>query len=373
MHTAIWEYLTPSPEEQSNLWEKCVFVFDANVLLNLYRYTSATRDTLLNALYDLKARVWLPYQVAYEFAKNRSDVIYETIEKYNSLQNRAEEFVGHIASELRLKPDDKSIEELRSAIKTWVEEQQNRNLLVTRTSEDAILDRVLLIFDGKVGKQFSKEEEESIRSEGRDRYERQIPPGFCDAKKEKGDVENNAYGDLIAWKQILVYSSDNKKDIIYITHDQKKDWWFISKGRTVGPRVELRREFAEKTGQDFYMYSMERFLELYSSHRGQEADQRVIDEVVHIEKKPVHYEHGVSPQYLGKLMAIEDNLNSIRTRLERRARAINNIYNKYGGKPIPSHIMEQLDNTEANMVALENELVAKQREKDLLLHQLHSH
>lgn len=82
MHRAIWEYLIPSPDEKKQLWNGCVFVFDTNVLLNLYRYTANTRDTLLTALDDLKDRVWIPYQVAYEYAKNRFDVICETIEKY---------------------------------------------------------------------------------------------------------------------------------------------------------------------------------------------------------------------------------------------------------------------------------------------------
>ena len=86
MRTTIWEYLIPSPEKKEELWNRCTFVFDTNVLLNLYRYTANTRDTLLAALDDLKDRVWLPHQVAYEYAKNRFDVIYETIEKYKKLE-----------------------------------------------------------------------------------------------------------------------------------------------------------------------------------------------------------------------------------------------------------------------------------------------
>lgn len=69
-----------------------------------------------------------------------------------------------------------------------------------------------------------------------------------------------------------------------MTHDQKKDWWQIAKGRTVGPRIELRKEFAEKTKQRFYMYSMESFLEYYSRHKGQTTDPDVLDEVSFIEK-----------------------------------------------------------------------------------------
>ena len=54
MKETIWEYLIPSIPEKEELWENCFFVFDTNVLLNLYRYTSNTRDTLINAFEDLK-------------------------------------------------------------------------------------------------------------------------------------------------------------------------------------------------------------------------------------------------------------------------------------------------------------------------------
>ncbi len=37
-------YHQPTEEEFSQLWRNALFVFDTNVLLNLYRYQSATRD-----------------------------------------------------------------------------------------------------------------------------------------------------------------------------------------------------------------------------------------------------------------------------------------------------------------------------------------
>ena len=49
MKTAIWEYIIPSEREKENLWNNCTFVFDTNVLLNLYRYTGNTRRILLEA------------------------------------------------------------------------------------------------------------------------------------------------------------------------------------------------------------------------------------------------------------------------------------------------------------------------------------
>ena len=370
MRTTIWEYLIPSPEEKEALWDNCVFVFDTNVLLNLYRYTSITRDTLLAAFDDLKERVWLPHQVAYEFGKDRCDVIYETVEKYKNIEKLEQDFISRLMTELRLKADDKSVIQLQTSIDAWTDEQRKRNLWVTQASDDKILNTVLSIFDKKVGLPFSPEEMNSISAEGKERYEKLIPPGFCDAKKEKSGDENNAYGDLIVWKQILAYSATNHIDIIYVTHDQKKDWWNISKGRTVGPRIELRKEFSEKTGQNFYMYSMDSFLEQYSKHKGQKADQSVIEEVTQIDsrkKKAIRKKSSTLFEYSSIL---ERNIVTLRDRIARRQRAISNIQTKYQGKTMPPEVVAQLRNTEVNMAQLQHQLLIKQQEYDSCLHQL---
>lgn len=370
MQSTIWEYLIPSQHEKETLWSNCVFVFDTNVLLNLYRYTSITRDTLLAAFDDLKERVWLPHQVAYEFGKDRCDVIHETVDKYKNLEKVEQEFISRLITELRLKATDKYLIQLQSSIDTWIAEQSKRNLLVKQASEDKILDTVLAIFDGKVGSPFSQEEMKQISTEGKERYEKLIPPGFCDAKKEKNGSENNAYGDLIVWKQILAYSAEKHIDIIYVTHDQKKDWWNISKGRTVGPRIELRKEFSEKTGQNFYMYSMESFLEQYSKHKGQKADQSVIEEVIQIDS-PKRKGKRKKPTTLFEYSAVlERNIVNLRERIGRRQRAISDIQAKYRGKTMPPDVVEQLKNTEVKMAQLQHQLLIKQQEYDACLHQI---
>ena len=48
-------------------------------------------------------------------------------------------------------------------------------------------------------------------------------------------------------------TKDNKRDVIFITDDKKEDWWNICKGRTIGPRVELIKEFSDITNQECYI------------------------------------------------------------------------------------------------------------------------
>lgn len=337
MRKTIWEYLIPSTEEKKNLWDNCVFVFDTNVLLNLYRYTSNTRDTLLAALDNLKERVWLPHQVAFEFAKNRCDVIFETVEKYKGLEKKKQEFVSSIATELRLKTSDEPVVELEKYVEAWLAKQQEKNLLVTQASDDRILDKVLSIFDGKVGTAFTEEEHTKLSEEGKKRYEKQIPPGFCDQKKEKDGHENNEYGDLIVWKQIMLYSASNKVNIIYVTHDQKRDWWNSAKGRTIGPRIELRKEFSDTTGQEFYMYSMDSFLEQYAHHEGLVTDPSVFVEISEIDIQTNRKKRKKQATTLYEYsLVLEKNLVNLQERISRRQRTIDNIKMKYQGKALPS-------------------------------------
>src|SRR6185437_6986843 len=43
-------YYRPTPDEFNELWKNCIFVFDASVLLDLYRSTAKTRDVVLSIL-----------------------------------------------------------------------------------------------------------------------------------------------------------------------------------------------------------------------------------------------------------------------------------------------------------------------------------
>ncbi len=71
------EFYRPEDEEFQTLWSSCVFIFDTNVLLDLYRYSADSRSDFFDVLEhnEIRGRLWLPHQVAYEFQKNRLNVI----------------------------------------------------------------------------------------------------------------------------------------------------------------------------------------------------------------------------------------------------------------------------------------------------------
>ena len=76
-------------EEISKLWQEGIFVFDTNMLLNVYRYTEKTRERYFEVLQRLKMQnqLWIPYQVAYEYQDRRMDVIQGQLDAYTEVAN----------------------------------------------------------------------------------------------------------------------------------------------------------------------------------------------------------------------------------------------------------------------------------------------
>lgn len=167
------------------------------------------------------------------------------------------------------------------------------------TEKHIILNSVLDLYEGKVGNSFSQEDLKILIQEGKDRYEKRIPPGYKDKDKESQQVNKDrygdtaAYGDLIIWKQLLEKSKNDLKPIIFVTNDVKEDWWRQESGKTLGPRIELLKEFEEKTGQKFYLYTRDNFLKKIKDYLGIDVKEETLEELKILdEKQPVNHYKG---------------------------------------------------------------------------------
>ncbi len=256
------EYLSYSDEEKIKLWEEATIIFDTNVLLNLYRYPSKKREELLKAIEKIGDRLWLPNHIVYEFLKDRREIIWKTKQNYQTIRDGLEAFAKLCKTTLYFESDNEEIGKLKSIINEWIATVEKSNELMLDYNNDPILEKILSLYESKVGGAFSEEEIKEIKELGKKRYEAKIPPGYMDVGKKKDNSDNNTYGDFIIWEQVMQYAESQKKDIIFVTDDQKEDWWDIIHGQTIGPRVELRKEFWDRTKQKFHMYSMHRFLEI---------------------------------------------------------------------------------------------------------------
>ncbi|MGI8588985.1 MAG: PIN-like domain-containing protein [Chloroflexia bacterium] len=259
-------YYRPTKEEFDELWRDCIFTFDANVLLNLYEWTQAQRDQLLDILRRMQNCVWLSNQAALEFHKNRVGKLtkasgaYQTIDKsLKVLTPRLEELreaAARLDAEI-LQTQGAFIQQVVnqvSQLASVMEKDRGRVIAALVSGDDDILAAVTEIFDGRVGRPYNRERLEQIFADGEGRYKRQVPPGFEDAKHKGGEEK---YGDLVLWYQIIDHAKTTKKCIILVTNDQKPDWWWKHEGEkpATRPRPELVQEMLTEAGLRFYMYT----------------------------------------------------------------------------------------------------------------------
>ncbi|QGQ72300.1 PIN-like domain-containing protein [Halomonas sp. PA16-9] len=213
-------------KEVEKIWKDCIFVFDANVIIDLYRYSDPTKESLLKSLRYFKDRVWIPRQASEEYLRNRASVIASEETYYTETSNQINEFLSNLKSvfeKRRQHPfiNEKSSKDFFNAADKMKEElSANGKKYLSRVSDDEIRKEIVDIFDGRVGEGLSDEELERVFKDGATRYKNKIPPGYEDIKKFKGDIEQDdvtvedkkrVYGDLIIWNEIIQKSISDKK------------------------------------------------------------------------------------------------------------------------------------------------------------------
>lgn len=284
-----WD-VVPSPNVIKALWQEAIFVFDTNVLLDIYRSQPETRKLLLETLNGLKKNSWLPHRVAYEFRRNRRSVIAEAnfnlTELKKTFDNNFEDFITNLEDKLnniRNFPADEIhniLNSYREANKTTKERIEAIIKEFPKFNEhDEILETIKKIYSSTVGSPYPPNELEKIIIEGKERITNNIPPALTDTAKA---TDEDKLGDFIIWKQIIDYSSKNKKNIIFITSEKKSDWWVKEKGRRLGLPYILLEEFSTKTNsQKIHMYHVTQFLQMYKENINPqiEVNEAIIEDI----------------------------------------------------------------------------------------------
>lgn len=293
-----------------------MFIVDTNVLLNLYRYQTATSDELLTVLRRISDRLWIPFQVGLEYQENRLRVIDEQVEIFHKVQEaikKGKESLEQNLHKLQLGKRHSFIDPtifLNRIQVAIVEFQQELERLQTQQPSifdpDKLRDGIDAIFEGKIGQPpVSQEELDAIYKEGEKRYAQKYPPGYMDIDKDKelqkrgertaylyeGLSIERKYGDLILWYQIIEEAkrNDKMKKIIYVTGDFKEDWWYkidrfgFREEAIMGARPELVEEISSKTGVvTFHMYQTDVFLLHANKYLGTQISLETVEQIRNI-------------------------------------------------------------------------------------------
>jgi hypothetical protein len=276
------EFYERDDEAWQELWNAATFVLDANVLLRLSVLPPKSQDELFTVLEGLRDRLWVPYQVALEYQRNRR----------GKLTNTIAEFKGHCTAMA------KGLEDATNALK-WLEldkwalhdesaalEGQMAALkesIATLTGQlearfdsfgnDAIIrQRLDRLVEGRIGSPPATADDMKVLTQDGDaRFSAEIAPGYHDAEKQKsseptfrhrGLTYEKKFGDLILWRQLLAYVQKfAHSHVIFVTEDRKPDWWEKDGRDIVGPHPDLVHEMKTVGGvQDFHMYTLTQFL-----------------------------------------------------------------------------------------------------------------
>jgi len=353
-------------EEYDEIWANGIFVLDANVLLNLYRYTEETRKELLQILNKISDRLWIPHQVGLEYHANRITVILEQIVAYDqitqSLSDSSQTVVSKLDEKFKKFKDrhpsikiDSITQNINEYFTTLIEEaKEQKKLHPNLLEKDNILEIITDLFKDNVGDSYNQDQLDKIFSEGEKRYKIERPPGYEDLKEKQGEVKyhndliiKSEYGDLIVWKQIIEKAKSDEKSIIFITDDVKEDWWKIVKGRTIGPRDELINEFTFETNQSLLMYNTERFMQYASESLKSALSPEAIEEVQKLTKADKNSDNNDFYEFKRKMGELRD---------------------KYGDKKITYQLLtKDYDNT-----FRDNNINLKEFITDDLLHRVHN-
>lgn len=277
MKNTFQEYHPIDSELLTKMWCDALFIFDTNVLLNLYRYSEKSSDEFIHTITELNDRVWLPFQVGLEFNRNRLNVLSDQRNNYTNFEKKIQDLIDEIENRNRNPFFSQSLTEKFIEIKEELNIEIENKVKAYESSikTDPILEKINSAFDCKVGKPFSSDEISQIQKEGEKRYQNRIPPGYCDIKKP----EYERYGDLFLWKQIIQKSKESQIDVIFVLDDRKEDWWFEHHSKTISPRPELLKEFRINTEQNIHFYKPFQFLEYSNKYLESQIADDVIEEV----------------------------------------------------------------------------------------------
>jgi hypothetical protein len=283
-------YYRPNEQEFDEMWKSGVFALDANMLLNIYRYTPDTQKSFFDVLEKLADRIWIPHQAAFEFQVNRLEVISVQEKAYLAIESLFAEELRKLEAGLNSyrRHTYVDIRRLTESLQNEFE-RAKKGLEKVKTQHpdyfdsDPLRDKITALFDGKIGHPYSDDRLAELYKQAELRFTSSppIPPGYRDSKKPSPQK----YGDVVIWFQTLDYAKETQRPLLLITDDRKDDWWFVHEGKTIGPRPELVQEMHATAEVKFYMYHSDQFLDYAQKFLSITDQQTAIEEVKEIRKQ----------------------------------------------------------------------------------------
>lgn len=285
------EYFRLAEPEMKKLWSEAEFIFDTNVLLNLYRMRRETSLRMREILQKLKGRLFLPHQVGIEFFKHREEVIADQVNAFERVKQSLQKIPEKFKQELARHPCI-PLGEITEALKACADEQvrvvakcQDENQLNFLKYDDPVLLELDALFADACESPYSDADDDVLNKKVDERIQKNLPP-CCVSAGPKASVptaSNPHEGDGRVWFQLVRHAEATKKPIIFVTGDEKSNWWRTAKlgnqDRAIGPHFELIRDVEAASNNRFWMYTQEGFLSEAPKFLGVPEQAQAIEDV----------------------------------------------------------------------------------------------
>lgn len=351
MNSEFSVYYNPTEQEKKNLFEHCVFVFDSNTLLDIYRIGHEKAEKVLNLIERYKSRIVIPYQAAKEYHESMMGLISKLIESYSRFLegNNEDRIKDRFIEALSLQNSPamrlQLVDTLSDSIKEFLEKVvRERDYLREQFDKWELQTKISNVIGALILPSLPEEELREVPVEGESRYARGVPPGFRDFDK----VENK-FGDLIIWKEILSYVGKHKNSIVFISSDQKDDWINVQNGMNCGPRVELQREFKQIYHDGtFQIYTLNAFLEYANNDKKelQEDEMRAIQDMLSLDVDILQKETESSIKADISVPSLKSNAEPSQNSQKPEERDFVEVLSKYSEEY--EYISEETDNNSKN-------------------------
>ncbi|GFE21778.1 hypothetical protein Sliba_22310 [Streptomyces nigrescens] len=256
--------------ELSQALKESLVVIDSSVLLDLYRVTPIARKEMIESLLTVKENIWVPYQVALEFHRNRVEAARdqlafydETCKSLETAQNQALQRLNEFANRSALDGNEKKRlkEPLEDAFRAAIDRVKSHqgvfDLTISRVlNDDPVLRALAELLDGRVGQPLPEDDYVKAQAEAAHRRDNRIPPGYKDRAKR-----TNPDGDYLWWEQTLIKAADVRKPVLIISNDEKEDWVNKRLDFSLGPREELVEEIRRRADVALRIVNFATFLE----------------------------------------------------------------------------------------------------------------
>lgn len=302
IYTGFEAYRAPLELNYEDILTQSLIVLDANVLLNLYRYTPTASEDFLAVLDTLADNLWVPHQVMVEFWLNRHNVILEARQSSaaapremgrhrDAAQVTLEKWAERSGiSTTALKPLLSSLNEAFLVIDKSMKEKTDatKAVRVIPTANDPLLTRLDLLLRGHIGNPMDPATHQAARTEGDYRLGHGQPPGYMDSGKKY-----NAIGDYLVWEQTLLQAVSTHKPVLLVTGDMKEDWWMIHDTKPVGPRNELAAELYARNGQQLYMLTPVDLMRHAKTFNDVDVDAQSLENIREVTEDPADATKGL--------------------------------------------------------------------------------